>query len=1178
MLSRRVKAGRTMAGPVSMEQSNTDNRRRRSPFSPRNWRVPTRLTALILAPTLVAVLLAGLRVVSSMDSLTGYQRTRSAAEYSVHLRDLAEQLALERDLFVWGGNTRRKFDIDGQTELTRAQQRAVVDPLVQQVRADLKNVDADYGARAGEQAQQLTSRFASLAGIRANGAPEDYSALIANILRLHDELGASDGAPEIVGNVRALGGLAHAKEEVALQRAALTREFMERNQTFTTFELQDFLAAQSRQASYLATFYSEAPQAEAARLVTLFADPSVVNGELTKSWALRLGLQNQSLSRYRSRDTTAQRWFQDSTKTIEQMSAVEGRVSSLVQGRTRDLQSAEQRNALIAGALILALLVLVLATTALIARSMVRPLRRLRVEALDIAGRRLPEIVRRMRESDDPDRESQVQPIAVGSTDEIGEVAQAFDEVHLQAVRLAAEESRLRANVNSMFVNLSRRTQTLVERQISLIDGLERGEEDGRRLADLFKLDHLATRMRRNSENLLVLAGHEPPRKRSQPARLVDVVRASLSEVEDYERVVVRIPRSIALAGHAANDVVHLLAELVENAIAFSPRNTKVVVSSSPVEGGAVMLGVTDAGIGMSAEELAEINRRLAEPPTIDVSVSRRMGLFVVGRLALRHGIRVQLRRGDGAGIIAMVLFPAQLISNADQPLMPRPSVPVGQTAAGLPARQAFAEPNPAGQAPGAGPFEPWNPGNGAAGGVGSRRPPAPSGAGSGGNGSGGFSAFGAPVREAPPAPAEHPYGPPGPAEAPPTESAYTGNTYTGNSGPQPMPGAPGGSPDADLPRPAFGEQPGASWPPAFGTPTGEEPAPGRSESSWPSLPTGPTPLPRRDTATPAGTTGPNAFPPSPQGTGPNAFPPSAQSTGENAFTPSVHGTGPNAFPSSSQGTGPNAFPPPQSAGSPASTGPNAFPPSPQSTGPSAFTPARGDTGPNVFAPAPGSAGSPGNTGPTAFPPPPAMGRADGSGGLASATGPLPAVEDSPLERGDEFLPIFASVESAWFRRPSDTGPTAVPRTDGESAAESTGEIARTPRAAAAPAPANGPANGPGDGRGDAPADRRATPAEQSGDTGVWRSRADSGFQAAASVRDPSLGGVTAAGLPKRMPKANLVPGSVGSESAAAPPRPPVSAEAVRNRLSSFQQGVRRGRAQAAGGLTEGSGKEEEGS
>ncbi|WP_460716435.1 nitrate- and nitrite sensing domain-containing protein [Microbispora hainanensis] len=1147
MLSRRVKTGRTMAGPVSMEQSNTDNRRRRSRLSPRNWRVPTRLTALILAPTLVAVLLAGVRVVGSIDSLTAYQRTRSAAEYSVHLRDLAEQLALERDLFVWGGNTSRKFNIDGETVVTRAQQRAAVDPLIAQVKADLKDIDEEYGPRAVEQAQQLSSRLSSLTGIRKNGAPEDYSAVIANVLRLHDELGNNDDNAAILGNLRALSALAHAKEESAVQRATLTRELLERNQVFTTFELQDFLASQSRQQSALATFYTEAPAAEASRLVTLLGDKDVVNSELTKSWALTLGLQNQSLSRYRGRDRTAQQWFQDSTKAIEQMAAVEGRVSGLVQSRARDLQSVEQRNALIAGGLILALLVLVLVTTVLIARSMVRPLRRLRAEALDIAGRRLPDIVRQMRESEDPERESHVQPIPVDSSDEIGEVAQAFDEVHTQAVRLAAEESRLRANVNAMFVNLSRRTQTLVERQISLIDGLERGEEDGRRLADLFKLDHLATRMRRNSENLLVLAGHEPPRKRSQPARLVDVVRASLSEVEDYERVVVRIPRTIAIAGHAANDVVHLLAELVENAIAFSPRNTKVVVSSSPVEGGAVMLGVTDAGIGMSPEELAEINRRLAEPPTIDVSVSRRMGLFVVGRLALRHGIRVQLRRGDGAGVIAMVLFPSQLISNADQPMMPRPSVPAGQTASGLPARQAFAEPDPLGPAaPGGGSFEPWSPGNGAAGGVGARRPSAAGGNGPGGNGlsgagaggTGGFAAFGAPTVDAP---AESAYG-----ESAYGESGFGESGFGEHTGPQSMPGRAGRAPEGDMPRPAFGEQPGSSWPSSFSESGPRSGSPGgslsgsqsgslsgsqsgaasgsgddRSEHSWPSLPTGPNALPRRGAST-----GPTAF--SPSSTGPNAFSPTA-------FSPSS--TGPNAFSPSS--TGPTAFPQP---GSTSSTGPTAF--SPSSTGPNAF---------------PGAAPS-----------------AGGSEDVASSAGPLPSVEESPLEQGEEFLPIFASVESAWFRRPSDTGPQAAPAAptgadadkpaersgemSGEKPGETTGEIARVPRSAPAPAP--------------------AAPQAQGGSPGAWRSRADSGFQAAASARDPLLGGVTAAGLPKRTPKANLVPGSVGADgpAAAAAPRPPVSAEAVRSRLSSFQQGVRRGRAETSGGLAEGSGKEEEGS
>ena len=219
-----------------------------------------------------------------------------------------------------------------------------------------------------------------------------------------------------------------------------------------------------------------------------------------------------------------------------------------------------------------------------------------------------------------------------------------------------------------MFVNLSRRTQTLVERQISLIDGLEKGEEDGGRLSDLFKLDHLATRMRRNSENLLVLAGHEPTRRRSQPAKLVDVVRASLSEVEDYERVQVKVHRAISVAGSAANDIVHLVAELVENAIQFSPRASQVVVSSSMIEGGGALLAVSDVGIGMTNEELVETNRRLADPPVVDVSVSRRMGLFVVGRLALRHGIRVQLRPQEVGGLVAMVLLPPELMVEMVQP------------------------------------------------------------------------------------------------------------------------------------------------------------------------------------------------------------------------------------------------------------------------------------------------------------------------------------------------------------------------------------------------------------------------------------------------------------------------------------------------------------------------------
>src|SRR5690606_3413175 len=182
---------------------------------------------------------------------------------------------------------------------------------------------------------------------------------------------------------------------------------------------------------------------------------------------------------------------------------------------------------------------------------------------------------------------------------------------------------------------------------------------------NLFKLDHLATRMRRNSENLLVLAGQDPPRRWSQPVKLVDVARASLSEVENYERVVLHVPDGVSIAGQAVNDVIHLLAELVENALSFSPRETRVTLSGSRIDGGGVMMSITDSGIGMTAEELAQANERLTDTPGMDVAVSRRMGLYVVSRLAHRHGIRVQLRPHASGGLTAMVLIPESLLAQS---------------------------------------------------------------------------------------------------------------------------------------------------------------------------------------------------------------------------------------------------------------------------------------------------------------------------------------------------------------------------------------------------------------------------------------------------------------------------------------------------------------------------------
>jgi PAS domain S-box-containing protein len=244
-------------------------------------------------------------------------------------------------------------------------------------------------------------------------------------------------------------------------------------------------------------------------------------------------------------------------------------------------------------------------------------------------------------------------------------------------IRDVTEQSALRQSISDLLHNLARRSQGLVDRQLELIDELERAEVDPDRLDELFRMDHLATRMRRNVENLIVLSGVEPRRRWRESVPLRDVVEAAVAEVEDYSRVRVTGIHDLTLAGQAASDVAHLLAELVENATSFSSPTTMVEVSGGPTGNGYV-LEIEDHGIGMSDADLAEANRRLAEPLAADVAVSRMMGFHVVGRLAARHGIRVQLRHCWFGGVTALVLLPAVLLGSAGEQPATAPPVPAG--------------------------------------------------------------------------------------------------------------------------------------------------------------------------------------------------------------------------------------------------------------------------------------------------------------------------------------------------------------------------------------------------------------------------------------------------------------------------------------------------------------------
>ena len=351
-------------------------------------------------------------------------------------------------------------------------------------------------------------------------------------------------------------------------------------------------------------------------------------------------------------------WYAAQSGTVDDMQRAELSIAQKIVARARSLQGSAERSALTNGVVTVVILLLVLIAALAVARSMVRPLRRLREGALDIATVQLPERVRQLSEAMDPSASLEVTPIEVMSANEIGQVARAFDQVHSEAVRLAGNEAMLRRSFNAMFVNLSRRSQSLIERLVRLIDSLEQNEQDPGRLANLFSMDHLVTRMRRNSENLLLLAGHDTARKWSGPVPLADVARAAASEIEQYGRVTLRIQPGVAVAGQAASDVVHLLAELIENATVFSPEDAPVAVSAQELTSGGVLIEVSDSGVGVPEARLAEMNWRLDHPPVIDVSVSRHMGLFAVARLAERHGIRVRLRPRPPQGLTALVWLP----------------------------------------------------------------------------------------------------------------------------------------------------------------------------------------------------------------------------------------------------------------------------------------------------------------------------------------------------------------------------------------------------------------------------------------------------------------------------------------------------------------------------------------
>jgi signal transduction histidine kinase len=299
-------------------------------------------------------------------------------------------------------------------------------------------------------------------------------------------------------------------------------------------------------------------------------------------------------------------------------------------------------------------------------RKITRDLGALHSSVRAMAEERLPRVVARLRRGEDVDVPAESPPPEAGSIQEVSQVAESFGTVQEAAVEAAVEQARLRKGVNQVFLNISMRNQSLLHRQLGMLDSMERRTSDPAALADLFRLDHLTTRMRRHAEGLIILSGSTPGRGWREPVPIVDVLRAAVAEVEDYVRVDVLSESRDLVAGNAVNDVIHLVAELVENATVFSPPNTRIEVRADRA-GTGLVAEIEDRGLGLSQEELDGINRRLASPPEFDLANSEQLGLFVVSRLAVRHAIKVSLRQSVYGGTTAILVLPFGVIVREEE-------------------------------------------------------------------------------------------------------------------------------------------------------------------------------------------------------------------------------------------------------------------------------------------------------------------------------------------------------------------------------------------------------------------------------------------------------------------------------------------------------------------------------
>ncbi|MDQ1012414.1 signal transduction histidine kinase [Streptomyces sp. V4I23] len=630
-------------------------------YRPENWRVRHKLTAVVLFPGLLAAAMAVVSISHTIGDANDHRRFSEMARLQQPALDLVRALQDERDVtasFIRG--RREAADTDPR------EQRAEVDTAVAAYRSAAAGIDTTDDPQLDTVLQDIARELGSLPALRTSvdranltqsSILANYTTAIRRLLDIGPALASRNGGSAAASHVHSLNALSRATENTSRVRASLNSVLTTR--TFLVGQFPDFAGTVARQQESINEFMTTASTEQRS----LYAD-TVKGVPVSTAHAIQERATEQAQSARIDVDPAA--WHRASSHKITLMREVEAEILADLVAVSSEAHASRERVALWSAVGLAAVFAATGCVITAVVRSLTRPLARLRMSALEVANERLPEALTRLRQAHVDDLDGyRSTPTGVASDDEIGEVAEAFDAVQNAAVALVRDQAALRAHINGMFIHLSRRNQQRVGRLLTEIGDLEQHERDPDHLARLFRLDHLATQMLRTDESLLVLAGSDTGRIWEQPMPLADIMLAAGAEVEQYTRIDYRPLVTADVAADAVTDLVHLLAELMENATDFSGADTRVTVTCgmAPDRLSDLLISIQDHGTGMTPEHLAAVNQRLASASSLDPGAGRSMGLIVVGRLAAKHGVHVHLVSGVQRGTTALVRIPASLLT-----------------------------------------------------------------------------------------------------------------------------------------------------------------------------------------------------------------------------------------------------------------------------------------------------------------------------------------------------------------------------------------------------------------------------------------------------------------------------------------------------------------------------------